>query len=311
MTDILAVGEVLIDLTQTGTENDVPQYAAFPGGAPANVAVAGAKLGAKTSFCGKVGRDAFGDQLARTLRDTGVNTDALYTCSAPTTLAVVSVDNSGERSFSFYRDNSADTLLTESESIAALGCNPKVLHFGSVSLTHECSRSATLAAVKEAKSRGITVSYDPNYRPALWQAESLAYPYMTSPLSDVDILKVAEEELVLLSGSSDLEVGSHRLWKMGISLVLVTLGAAGVYYRMWEDTGTIPGVPVRVADTNGAGDTFLGAVLARLCRREEGVLDGLTAAELEDILRFANRAAALTCSRPGAIPAMPALHELT
>ena len=268
MTDILTVGEVLIDLTQTGTLNGIPQYAAFPGGAPANVAVAAAKLGAATAFCGKVGQDAFGEQLARTLRDIGVSTDALHTASAPTTLAVVSVDETGERSFSFYRDNSADTLLTPEESVAALACAPKGLHFGSVSLTHDPSRTATLAAVKEAKKRGITVSYDPNYRPALWQAESLAASYMTMLLSLVDILKVSDDELPLLSGTHDLETGTRLLCERGISLVLVTLGPDGVYYRMGENTGTVPGVSVKVADTNGAGDTFLGAVLTLLCRRE-------------------------------------------
>lgn len=311
MTDILAVGEVLIDLTQTGVHNGVPQYAAFPGGAPANVAVAGAKLGAQTAFCGKVGRDAFGAQLRTTFRDTGVDTTALYDCDAPTTLAVVSVDGEGERSFSFYREGGADTLLTGEESCAALECRPKVLHFGSVSLTHESSRNATLAAAKEAKKRSIIVSYDPNYRPALWQAQSLADRYMTTPLSFVDILKVSEEELPLLSGCDDLEQGTKALRDLGIPLILVTLGAEGVYYRMGEHTGLVPGVRVQVADTNGAGDTFLGAVLARLCRRENGVLEGLSPGELEDILRFANRAAALTCSRPGAIPAMPTLDQLT
>ena len=311
MTDILAVGEVLIDLTQTGTLNGVPQYAAFPGGAPANVAVAAAKLGAATAFCGKVGQDAFGEQLARTLQQNGVNTDHLHRCSAPTTLAVVSVDAAGERSFSFYREDSADTLLAETESVSALACTPKVLHFGSVSLTHECARNATLAAVKEAKNRGIIVSYDPNYRPALWQVEYLAKAYMATPLPLADILKVSDEELPLLSGCRDLDEGSRLLWESGIPLVLVTLGAAGVYYRMGDHTGTMPGISVSVADTNGAGDTFLGAVLARLCRREEGVLTDLSVPELEDILAFANRAAALTCSRPGAIPAMPDLRELT
>ena len=311
MTDILAVGEVLIDLTQTGLHDGIPQYAAFPGGAPANVAVAGARLGAHTAFCGKVGRDAFGDQLAHTLRVNGVNTEHLHRCDAPTTLAVVSVDGAGERSFSFYREGSADTLLTEGESVAALECAPKVLHFGSVSLTHDCARKATTEAVKEAKKRGITVSYDPNYRPALWQGESLAKSYMATPLSLVDILKVSDEELSLLSGCSDPEAGSRVLCEMGIPLVLVTLGADGVYYRMGEQTGTVPGISVQVADTNGAGDTFLGAVLTRLCRRPEGVLTGLTAAELEEILSFANRAAAITCSRPGAIPAMPEPQELT
>jgi fructokinase len=194
--------------------------------------------------------------------------------------------------------------------VAALSCAPKVLHFGSVSLTHECARNATLAAVKEAKNRGITVSYDPNYRPALWQAESLAISYMAMPLSLVDILKISDDELPLLSGTHDSDAGTRLLCEQGISLVLVTLGPNGVYYRMGENTGIIPGIPVKVADTNGAGDTFLGAVLARLCRREDGILTNLSTPELEDILTFANRAAALTCSRPGAIPAMPKLSEL-
>ena len=311
MTDILAVGEVLIDLTQTGSHNAVPQYAAFPGGAPANVAVAGAKLGAATAFCGKIGQDAFGDQLHDTLQAAGVNTDHLHRCSSPTTLAVVSLDEEGERSFSFYRENSADTRLTPDESVAALDCAPRVLHFGSVSLTHTPARTATLSAVREAKNRGITISYDPNYRPALWQAELLACICMTKPLPFVDILKVSEEELPLLAGCDDPEQGTQLLAQQGISLILVTLGADGVYYRLGENTGTVPGVSVQVADTNGAGDTFLGAVLARLCRREEGLLVGLTTAELEDILSFANRAAAITCSRPGAIPAMPTRDELT
>lgn len=311
MTDILAVGEVLIDLTQTGSHNGIPQYAAFPGGAPANVAAAGAKLGAATAFCGKIGRDAFGDQLHAALRDTGVNTDHLHRCASPTTLAVVSLDKDGERSFSFYRENSADTLLTPEESVAALDCAPKVLHFGSVSLTHTPARTATLTAVREAKKRGLTISYDPNYRPALWKAELLARICMAKPLEYVDILKVAVEELPLLSGCGELEQGTKLLAQQGIPLILVTLGAEGVYYRLGEHTGTVPGVQVQVADTNGAGDTFLGAVLSRLCRREVGLLDGLTTAELEDILSFANRAAAITCSRPGAIPAMPTLDELT
>lgn len=309
MTDILAVGELLIDLTQTGTEHAIPQYAANPGGAPANVAVAAARLGARTAFAGTVGRDAFGAFLRRVLRDNRVDDTFLSEADAPTTLAVVSVDQSGERSFSFYRKHGADTRLTAEEACAALACKPTILHFGSVSLTNEPARSATLAAAQAAKAAGCLISYDPNYRPSLWPDEAVAVDWMKASLKLVDILKLSDEELPLLTGTSDFEEGSRILAQFGIPLVLVTLGANGVFYRMGAQTGQLPGVPTQVADTNGAGDTFLGAVLARLCRRE-GLLDELTSTELEEILCFANRAASLTCSRPGAIPAMPTLTEL-
>lgn len=309
MTDILSVGELLVDLTQIGNNHAIPQYAANPGGAPANVVVAAAKLGAKTAFCGKIGRDSFGSLLRRTLRENGVDDTFLYDCSAPSTLAVVSIDNQGERSFSFYRENGADTLLNDRESRAALTCDPRFLHFGSVSLTHEPSRTATLSAVQTAKNHGCLISYDPNYRPALWGDAQRAIEQMKQPLVLTDVLKVSDEELPLLTGTTDLAEGSRLLADLGISLVLVTLGAEGVFYRMREQTGRLPGIPVKVADTNGAGDTFLGAVLSGLCRRTSPLTE-LCVEELEDILRFANRAAALTCSRSGAIPAMPALSEL-
>lgn len=133
---------------------------------------------------------------------------------------------------------------------------------------------------------------------------------MRTPLPLVDVLKLSDEELPLLTGTDDPAEGSRRLAEQGISLVLLTLGAGGALYRWQGRTGQVPGVATTVADTNGAGDTFLGAVLSRLVRRGEKPLEGLTAPELEEILAFANRAASKTCSRSGAIPAMPTLAEL-
>ena len=167
------------------------------------------------------------------------------------------------------------------------------------------------AAGKAAHLAGVLVSYDPNYRPALWRSEAEAAEWMRVPLPLVDVIKLSEEELPLLTGSSDLEEGSRLLAEQGISLVLVTLGGAGSFCRWQGECFTVPGVSVKVTDTNGAGDTFLGAVLSRLSRRGERPLEGLTGAELRDILDFANRAAALTCARSGAIPAMPLLDELS
>ena len=312
MLDIITVGELLIDLTQTHTDAlQVRHYAANPGGAPANVAVAAARLGAKAGFIGKVGADTYGADLRAVLERSGVDVSGLYrTAEALTTQAVVSVAPSGERSFAFYRSPGADTLLTADEVRAAMAPLPKVVHFGSVSLTAEPARSATLAAGELAKQGGAVVSYDPNYRANLWPDEATAVAWMKKPLPMVDVLKISDEELPLLTGTEDPAAGTDALRGIGIPLILVTLGSKGVFYRLGEAVGTIPGIRVKVADTNGAGDTFLGALLSRLVLRGDKPLEGLEAPELEEMLRFANRAAALTCTRSGAIPAMPTLEEV-
>ncbi len=309
MRDIIAIGEILIDLTQTGiNEFGVPLFAANPGGAPANVAVSASRLGASAAFVGKVGDDGFGAYLRRVLEDDKVDCSGLYTGAAPTTMAVVAVDDRGERSFRFVRGADRDLSPDEAAGSAAAG---KFLHFGSVSLTADPARSATLAAVRAAREAGVLVSYDPNYRAALWPSREEAVEWMRRPLSMADVLKLSEEELPLLTGSDKLEEGTRALEELGVKLILVTLGGEGVFCRWQGESWHQPGVPVKVADTNGAGDTFLGAVLSRLCRRgDKAPLEGLTRAELEDILAFANRAASLTCSRSGAIPAMPTLAEL-
>ncbi len=310
MTDITTIGEILIDLTQTGTgEQGVPLFAANPGGAPANVAVAAARLGAKTAFIGKVGRDPLGDFLTRTLRESGVDVSQVRGGAQPTTMAVVSVSPSGERSFRFMRG--ADRDLSPEEVRSEMVEQSKILHFGSVSLTSGLARSATVYAARHAHHSGVLVSYDPNYRAALWNSEESAAEWMRLPLPLVDLLKLSEEELPLLSGSQDLEAGTAALEAQGVKLILVTLGSKGVFWRWRGQTGGVPGVKTAVADTNGAGDTFLGAVLSRLTRREgKAPLEDLSPAELEEVLAFANRAAAVTCSRSGAIPAMPWLREL-
>ncbi len=310
MTDITTIGEILVDLTQTGVSGaGIPQFDANPGGAPANVAVAASRLGAGTAFWGKAGKDGFGAYLRQVLEDSGVNCAGLLTGRQATTMAIVSVDAAGERDFRFVRG--ADQELTPEEVDKAAVLDSKILHFGSVSLTPGLARNATIFAARTAHKNGRVVSYDPNYRPALWASEADAVEWMRIPLPMVDIIKLAEEELPLLTGTSGLEEGSRLLEEQGVSLVLVTLGGSGVFCRWRGQAWRQPGVAVKVADTNGAGDTFLGAVLSRLCRREaETPLKGLTRAELEDILSFANRAAAITCSRSGAIPAMPTLAEV-
>ena len=282
--------------------------AANPGGAPANVAVAAARLGAQTAFCGKVGRDGFGSYLSQVLQENGVNVSGLHTSKTPTTMAVVTLSQEGERSFRFVRG--ADVELCPEEIDIRSLANTKVLHFGSVSLTAGAARSATIFAARQARQQGVLVSYDPNYRASLWESEEDAVEWMHDPLPLVDLIKLSEEELPLLTGTADPEAASRYLEELGIQLVLITMGEKGAFYRWQGKTGVVPGVATTVADTNGAGDTFLGAALSRLTARGDRPLEKLTAEELEKVLTFANRAASITCSRSGAIPAMPTLDEL-
>lgn len=309
MKDIVAIGEVLIDLTQKGVdENGVAQYAANPGGAPANLAVAAARLGAKTAFVGKVGRDAFGSSLRAVLEANDVDTQGLLEDGKEhTTLAVVSVDKTGERSFSFYRNPSADVNLRAEELPEKLLKDTRVLHFGSVSLTAEPARSATLYAARAARENGCLVSYDPNYRASLWNSQEEAVREMKNALPLCDILKISDEELPLLTGTTDPAQGSAILAKLGIRLIFITLGANGAFFRLGEQTGSVPGIPVKVGDTNGAGDTFFGAALSKLVKED---LNTLTLPRLTQIAAFANKAASITTSRHGAIPAMPRLEEV-
>lgn len=282
--------------------------AANPGGAPANVAVAAARLGAQTAFCGKVGRDGFGSYLSQVLQENGVNVSGLHTSKTPTTMAVVTLSQEGERSFRFVRG--ADVELCPEEIDIRSLANTKVLHFGSVSLTAGAARSATIFAARQARQQGVLVSYDPNYRASLWESEEDTVEWMRNPLPLVDLIKLSEEELPLLTGTADPEAASRYLEELGIQLVLITMGEKGAFYRWQGKTGVVPGVATTVADTNGAGDTFLGAALSRLTARGDRPLENLTAEELEKVLAFANRAASITCSRSGAIPAMPTLDEL-
>ena len=297
--DILTIGEVLIDLTQTGKDaRGIPQFAANPGGAPANLAVAASRLGAQTAFIGKVGADAFGRYLKEVLAENKVDVSGM---------AVVSVDATGERDFSFYRSANADVMLCKEDISDEALKAAKIVHFGSVSLTADPSRTATLDAAARAKKLGATITYDPNYRANLWKNKEDAIAQMKAPLPLVDILKVSDEELPLLTGTTDCAEGTAQLAENGIRLIFVTLGANGVFYRFGDKTGHVAGVPCKVGDTNGAGDTFFGAALSKLCKEE---LNTLTVDKLESILAFANKAASITTSRHGAIPAMPTLAEV-
>ncbi len=307
--NITTFGEILIDLTQDAVDgNGVVHFAANPGGAPANVAVVASRLGAVSGFVGCIGKDNFGDILRKTLVDNNVDISGLQvTSDATTTLAVVMVDGKGERSFSFCRNPGADTIIDGNRAMEAVR-GSGIVHFGSVSLAAENCRSTIIDVVRHARESGSLISYDPNYRPTLWKSEADAEKWMRAVLPLCDLVKISEEETLLITGKQGCEEAAQTLIESGVRLVLVTLGGNGAYWRYGNLSGYVPGFKVKVADTNGAGDTFFGAFLSRIAAR--GGIDGLTADEINCYVKFANKAASITTSRPGAIPAMPTLDEV-
>lgn len=312
MMDVVALGETLIDFTPSGTNaQGMELFARNPGGAPANVLAMNAKLGGKTAFIGKVGQDAFGDFLRQTLIKNGIDVSGLVADKkVPTTLAFVQLDSRGDRSFTFYRNPGADLLLTSAEVNKALLDECAIFHFGSVSLTADPSRTATLEAARHARRQGKMVSFDPNYRPLLWERAEDAIQQMQLGVKLADLVKISEEEMQLITGESDLARGSRALLEMGPSLVLVSLGNKGAYYRNAVCAGHLPTYRVATIDTNGAGDAFMGAVHFQLKGKTAASLKVLPESELVEIIRFANAAGSLTTTKNGAIPAMPTQEEI-
>lgn len=308
MFDIIALGESLIDFTPSGANTlGMKLFACNPGGAPANVLAMHTKLGGRTAFIGKVGNDDFGRFLRDTMANAGIDVSAVVlTGEAPTTLAFVQLDERGDRSFSFYRKPGADILLRPDEVDGGILSHCGIFHFGSVSLTDEPCRSATLYAAETAKKAGALISYDPNYRPMLWDSAQRAKKEMQAALPLADILKVSGEEMELLTGCTSLAQGTKMLARHGAALVLVTLGHRGAYYRAGAGSGHLPAYDVKTVDTTGAGDAFLGALLWRLRGYGAATLRAVPQREWEGIVAFANAAGSLATAQRGAIPALPA-----
>lgn len=315
--DVVALGELLMDFTPHGqSEQGQPLFERNPGGAPANVLAALAKLGRETAFVGAVGNDAFGRFLADTLADAGINTDNLqFTDEAQTTLAFVHLDSSGDRNFTFFRKPGADQLLDVNGIDMDLIGGAKLFHFGSISMTHEPSRSATLAAAAAAKSRGVPVSFDPNLRLSLWRSAEQAKGAILEGMELADVVKVSEEELLFLTGTSELDAGSRMLMeRYGMKLLLVTLGPDGSYCRAADGEGCSlkarhTGFRVDAVDTTGSGDAFLGGVLHRLLEETDPAMPDWTVEKLVRMLAFANAMGALTATGKGAIPSIPSLVQ--
>jgi fructokinase len=305
MYDVTAMGELLIDFTPCGTsEAGRTLFEQNPGGAPANVLVAMSKLGLKTAFIGKVGEDMHGDLLKQTLINNGVETKGLIEDPEVfTTLAFVQLKD-GERSFSFARKPGADTQIRADEVNMDILNQTRIFHFGSLSLTNEPARSATIYAVEQAKKAGALISYDPNYRAPLWPSQEAAEQEMRSVIKYVDIMKVSDEETKLLTGVEDPYEAAQILLDQGVKCVVITMGKDGAMLRTERFTVKEPSQTRKVVDTTGAGDSFWGGLLSRFAE-EKVSPEELTQQQASDFIRFANIVAGLCVEKRGAIPAMP------
>ena len=310
MFDVAALGELLIDFTPCGkSEAGRNLFEQNPGGAPANVLVAVSKLGQKTAFLGKVGDDMHGQLLVDTLKENNVEVSGLMVDpDFFTTLAFVQLKD-GERSFSFARKPGADTQIRPEEIATDILEQSFIFHFGSLSLTDEPARSATLFAVEYAKKAGAVISYDPNYRAPLWKDQKTAEEMMRSVIPYVDIMKISDEETTLLTGIEDPYEAAGALLDQGVKCVVVTLGAEGAMLRTKSFTVKEPSRAARVVDTTGAGDSFWGGLLSRFAEYDVRPED-LTQEQASDFLRFANIVAGLCVEKRGAIPAMPDLETV-
>lgn len=311
MTDIITLGELLIDFTSCG-KNSQGQllFAQNPGGAPANVAVAVARLGGRSAFIGKVGNDMHGEFLKKTLKENNVDCDALILDKDYfTTLAFVDIKDGGEREFSFARKHGADKMLCIDDIPVEKIKESKIFHFGSVSLTDDPARGTTLFAAKTAKTEGVTVAYDPNYRASLWENEATAEPYMRDALKYADMVKISDEETELLTGEKDFRKAAEILIENGVKIAVVTLGKDGAYVCTEEGGIKTDGLNVNAVDCTGAGDSFWGAFLLKFAQSEKA-LSEITLDEAAEFARFANAAASFCVEHLGAIPSLPTIEDV-
>ena len=310
--DVIALGELLIDFTENGlSAQGNPLLEANPGGAPCNVLAMLQKLGKRTAFVGKVGRDMFGAQLRQVTEEAGICMDYLREDErVHTTLAFVKTFPNGDRDFSFYRNPGADMMLNADELPLEALRDTRLFHFGTLSMTHPDVRFATRKAVTVAKEAGALISFDPNLRPPLWYSMEEAREQIVWGLSRCDILKIADNELEFMTGEKDFDRGAEILRKQypNIRVLNVTAGADGSYSYYGKGRVFVPAFRLGgTIETTGAGDTFCACVLSFVL--DHG-LEKRNEKQLTEMLRFANAASYLVTTKKGAIRSMPEREQV-
>lgn len=309
--DVVALGELLIDFTDNGISGQGNTiFEANPGGAPCNVLAMLQKLGNKTAFIGKVGKDIFGTKLKEVLKEVGIDTSGLVMDKkVRTTLAFVQTLKGGDRDFSFYRNPGADMMLEEGDINNSLIKNCKIFHFGTLSMTHKGVRKATKKAIKKAKESGALISFDPNLRPPLWESLDDAKKQVEYGLSQCDILKISDNEIQWFTGEKDFDKGIKKLQdRYSIKLIVLSMGKDGsrAYYKNLR-VEKPAFVQKNTIETTGAGDTFGGCCLNFILKYG---LDNMDQEKLEKMLTFANAAASLITTKKGALRVMPTKDEV-
>ncbi len=313
MIDVVALGELLIDFTCVSTDADgYPTMAAHPGGAPANFLAALSKFGAKTALLGKVGTDAFGKMLTSTLEQAGIETRGLAAADDVfTTLAFVTLDETGNRAFSFSRKPGADTCLTFDELDLSLIDEAKVFHFGTLSLTDEPARTTTQKAVAYARSKGKLITYDPNLRKPLWKSLDTAKEQLIWGLGQADVVKISDEEVEFLFGLGVQDGASYILRTFpNVKLVFVTCGPDGCWFQNSVACGHVDSLSgIHVIDTTGAGDIFGGSAVYQLLQTGKAP-ETLNEQELRNVVSFACTSAGLSTTKPGGISSVPERQDV-
>jgi fructokinase len=315
MADVICMGELLVEFvsTQVGVSlADAPGFVKAPGGAPANVAVALQRLGVSAGFVGKVGDDPFGQYLRACLNEEGVDTGGLRVdAQARTTAVFDTVWPDGRKDVCFYRNPGADMLLRAEELPANFLAGARGFHYGSISFIDEPAAGAQRCALDLARARGLMISYDPNYRPTLWPSERRARQGIADGFRYCHLAKVSQEEWVVATGCEGLEQGIRAVLSQGVELLVVSRGEQGALATNGDYRIELPAFAVEAVETTGAGDGFMAAMIARLLPERErlGSLRRVDSAVVAEALRFANAVGALTCTKMGAIPALPRLKE--
>ena len=315
MKKVVAIGELLIDFVpqQKGCALDeVTHFERVAGGAPANVAAAVARLGGRAAMVSQVGEDAFGTHILKVLRSNGVDTTHVFrTGRANTGLAFVSLDATGNREFSFFRNPSADLFLSQDQITADIFDDCAALHFCSVDLVDWPVRAAHRKAIGLARRAGAIVSFDPNVRLPLWSSPEECQAAIREFLPYADLVKLSDDEVEFVTGCADERDAAEKLFAMGCRLLIVTRGTDGsAAYTSAGAQGFAETLRVPVTDTTGAGDSFIGSLLYQLTRDgvDCGGLAALTGEQLTRYLAFSAQYASLTVQHKGAV--MATLDEL-
>lgn len=316
MVNVICMGELLVEFVSTTDNISLAQSPGFikaPGGAPANVAVALQRLGLSAGFVGKVGDDPFGAFLRESLAQTGVDVTHLYTDPhARTTAVYVAVWSDGHKDLCFYRNPGADMLISESDITTRIFDGARCFHYGSISLIDQPSSAAQHKALDLARAHGLMITYDPNYRPTLWPDAHTARTIIQDGFRYCHLAKVSAEEWETATGTPDLEPGIACVMSKGVELLVISRGEQGALVTNGDYRIELPAYPIEVVETTGAGDGFMAAMITKLLplREKLGSLAKIDQPTMREALRFANAVGALTCTRRGAIPALPTRDEV-